>query len=66
MGRGSTILLWEIDTGKVLFRSKTYLQAIFSFALSPDNKYIFAGTRDGMLYQWDISNILSKNKPDNN
>ncbi|MCY4402064.1 MAG: WD40 repeat domain-containing protein [Candidatus Poribacteria bacterium] len=48
--------LWDIDTDKQLYTIKNDYQKTFTkLALSPDNKLLASGSRDGSVELWDIS-----------
>lgn len=47
--------LWEMSTGKLIHQLIGHTGAIMSLVISPDDKYIVTGSRDGTAIVWELS-----------
>jgi WD40 repeat protein len=49
------ILVWDAQTGKVLFSFRVILQGPFCLAFSPDGKHLASSASGGVIKIWDLS-----------
>jgi WD40 repeat protein len=52
---GSTVLLWDVDTGKVLHRFALHgNREVRAVALCPDGRHALSAGADNLLHLWDV------------
>ena len=51
---GGRAILWSIETGREIRRFGGYKQAVGAVAISPDDKYLAAGSEDGRAILWNM------------
>lgn len=53
-GGGSTIRLWDLDSGEPIGEFKGHTDEIWTLRFSPDGKRLASGGRDGTARVWDV------------
>jgi WD40 repeat protein len=53
-GAGGRVLVWEVETGKILGRIDAHEKAILSVSVSEDGKTLFTGSKDNSIGIWDL------------
>jgi len=48
------VILWDFSTGEELYRLPAHTQPVLSAQFSPDSKYVYSISTDGLLMQWKI------------
>jgi len=50
----STIKLWEVEQGRLLYSLAGHRQPVYSVAFSPDGEYLASGSLDQCLHIWSV------------
>ncbi|XP_038971681.1 WD40 repeat-containing protein HOS15-like isoform X2 [Phoenix dactylifera] len=50
----STIKLWEVELGRLLYSLNGHRQAVYSVAFSPNGEYLASGSLDQCLHIWSV------------
>ncbi|ONM18802.1 leunig-related6 [Zea mays] len=50
----STIKLWEVEQGRLLYSLSGHRQPVYSVAFSPDGEYLASGSLDQCLHIWSV------------
>ncbi|KAL6841150.1 hypothetical protein ACP4OV_029119 [Aristida adscensionis] len=50
----STIKLWEVEHGRLLYSLAGHRQPVYSVAFSPDGEYLASGSLDQCLHIWSV------------
>ncbi|KAG0525039.1 hypothetical protein BDA96_06G021200 [Sorghum bicolor] len=50
----STIKLWEVEHGRLLYSLSGHRQPVYSVAFSPDGEYLASGSLDQCLHIWSV------------
>ncbi|XP_010906242.1 WD40 repeat-containing protein HOS15 [Elaeis guineensis] len=50
----STIKLWEVEVGRLLYSLNGHRQPVYSVAFSPNGEYIASGSLDQCLHIWSV------------
>jgi WD40 repeat protein len=62
-GDDGTIKLWSVATGEAIVESKANQHCIGSLAIDPDGQTIAAGTVNGYVVLWQLTNIDDRGLP---
>jgi WD40 repeat protein len=62
-GDDGTIKLWSVATGEAIFESRANQHCIGSLAIDPDGQTIAAGTVNGYVVLWQLTNIDDRGLP---
>ena len=55
MSKDKTAIIWNLNTGEMLFKLEGHNYPIYSLGISPDNKKLVTGSGDALAIIWDIN-----------
>ncbi len=55
MSKDKTAIIWNLNTGEMLFKLVGHIYAINSLGISPDNKKVVTGSDDALAIIWDMN-----------
>jgi WD40 repeat protein len=51
------VILWDFSTGEQLYRLPAHSQPVMSVEFSPDSRFTYSISTDGLLTQWKIPTL---------